>query len=210
MTTRSDRDIDTRSDERVGWAERQGNVGRIQSREDIDEFKPRDWRNADRFYTRGEDEDPHEDENERGWFDRVRDTASRWLCGGDDEDEHDYERDGERRGPGREQPQRAGSRTEHRWQADDDNQGRFRRREDNRRRQFASYEPEEDDRRGQFNRLHEDRGTLGRRGDAGLTGRTDYDRHDERGRFGHLAGDEERGRHYGEQTSNRPFGDERD
>ena len=161
MGIRNDRDIETRRDERGGWQQMHGDYGRMQSREDV---RGRDWRHEDRFGSQDEDrygmmgrEGRREDEDEdRGWFDRVRDTASRWFRGREDEDE---DRDYERRG---------------RWTSHDDDHMRFGRQEDWHMRDrdeddrgWRSRTRDEDDRgwrsRSRFDR-DEDRQGMGRMG----------------------------------------------
>jgi hypothetical protein len=226
MATRNERDVETSREDRGGWQQAHGDFGRMQSREDMRDFRSRDWRHDDRFGARDDERrmNRDDDDEDRGWFDRVRDTASRWFHFRDDDDEDRDRDDDDRerfRAGGDEGSYRSRDdmdrwerttadrdRGRRNWQ-DDDNRGRMRMDDDNRRRQFAGYGRDDDDRSGQFNRLRDERGTLGRRGDVGLSGRTPYDRYDDRGRFSGFSGDEDRNRMYGEGNRNRPFGDER-
>src|SRR6476620_2084914 len=69
----------------------------------------RDWRHEDRFGSRDREDDrrygigrfeqnqfsddrDRDDDDNRGWFDRVRDTASRWFHRDDDDERGERER----------------------------------------------------------------------------------------------------------------------
>src|SRR5688572_28174070 len=99
MAMRNDRDIERRED-RSGWHNVGGDYGRIQSREDMRDFRARNERLGNDDDRRGDharyqardargrfEDDVDRDDDNRGWFDRVRDTASRWLRGRDDDDD---------------------------------------------------------------------------------------------------------------------------